>query len=200
LLPEPHNQQILDLLFEAAHWHSLAKLRMHNDLTLDIMDAVTVSLGEKLREFNDTTCSAFITRELEREFNARVRRQAKEAAKKNNTKSRRSGSDAVDAEANDPHRPRISIESQNAAADGPRTNARRLKHFNLNTYKAHALGDYTATIRRYGTTDSYSTEPVSIFKSTPKMIYSELLHRVNWSTARQKHGIPARAANDLFSK
>jgi hypothetical protein len=37
---------------------------------------------------------------------------------------------------------------------------RQLKTFNLNTYKFHALGDYTATIRRYGTTDSYSTEAV----------------------------------------
>jgi hypothetical protein len=39
---------------------------------------------------------------------------------------------------------------------------RRKKTFNINTYKAHALGDYVATIRRYGTTDSYSTEPVSL--------------------------------------
>lgn len=31
---------------------------------------------------------------------------------------------------------------------------------NLNTYKVHALGDYVETIRRYGTTDSYSTESV----------------------------------------
>jgi hypothetical protein len=38
---------------------------------------------------------------------------------------------------------------------------RRKKTFNLNTYKAHALRDYVETIRRYGTTDSYSTEPVS---------------------------------------
>jgi hypothetical protein len=38
---------------------------------------------------------------------------------------------------------------------------RRKKTFNLNTYKAHALGDYVETIRRCGTTDSYSTEPVS---------------------------------------
>jgi hypothetical protein len=34
------------------------------------------------------------------------------------------------------------------------------KTLNLNTYKFHALGDYTRMIRRYGTTDSYSTEVV----------------------------------------
>jgi hypothetical protein len=37
----------------------------------------------------------------------------------------------------------------------------RIKKFTLNTYKYHACGDYPNTIRRYGTTDSYSTEIVS---------------------------------------
>ena len=34
------------------------------------------------------------------------------------------------------------------------------KTLNLNTYKFHALGDYVATIRLFGTTDSYSTQLV----------------------------------------
>ena len=34
------------------------------------------------------------------------------------------------------------------------------KTLNLNTYKFHALGDYVATIRLFGTTDSYSTQVV----------------------------------------
>ena len=38
---------------------------------------------------------------------------------------------------------------------------RKPRSFNLNTYKIHALGDYVETIKMYGTTDSYSTEPVS---------------------------------------
>jgi hypothetical protein len=38
--------------------------------------------------------------------------------------------------------------------------ARRTKTFNLDTYKYHSLGDYVEHIRQYGTTDSYSTEPV----------------------------------------
>ena len=32
---------------------------------------------------------------------------------------------------------------------------------NLSTYKFHAMGDYEATIRAFGTTDSYSTQIVS---------------------------------------
>jgi hypothetical protein len=41
--------------------------------------------------------------------------------------------------------------------DGPRK-----KKFNLETYKYHALGDYVKTIRRLGTSDSYSTATVGI--------------------------------------
>lgn len=37
---------------------------------------------------------------------------------------------------------------------------RKKKTMNLNTYKVHALGDYVDTIRRLGTSDSYSTELV----------------------------------------
>ena len=39
--------------------------------------------------------------------------------------------------------------------------ARQPKQLNLKTYKFHALGDYVQTIRQFGTTDSYSTQPVS---------------------------------------
>ena len=35
------------------------------------------------------------------------------------------------------------------------------KKLNVNTYKVHSLGDYARTIRRVGTTDSYSTVIVS---------------------------------------
>lgn len=41
------------------------------------------------------------------------------------------------------------------------SSARKPKQLNLKTYKHHSLGDYVETIRRLGTTDSYSTQPVS---------------------------------------
>ena len=44
----------------------------------------------------------------------------------------------------------------------------KLIRFNFGTPKFHFLGDYTSTIRRYGTTDSYSTQSVS--KSGPYMV------------------------------
>ena len=37
------------------------------------------------------------------------------------------------------------------------------KLFNLILIKLHALGDYVKTIKRFGTTDSYSTQPVWMF-------------------------------------
>jgi hypothetical protein len=80
LLPEPHNTEVLRLLFISAHWHALAKLRLHNDFTLDILDSETRALGQQLRHFSNTTCSAFVTRELPREYNARIRRNTKNTA------------------------------------------------------------------------------------------------------------------------
>ena len=56
-----------------SHWHSLVKLRMHNDLTLDVMDAVAISLGNSLRHFSQVTSTAFETRELGREYSTRMR-------------------------------------------------------------------------------------------------------------------------------
>jgi hypothetical protein len=87
-------------------------------------------IGDEFRKFTDKTCPAFDTRELDREVDARDRRQQKKE-QSHLTKSTR-------------------------AADGPRR-----KKFNLQTFKYHSLGDYAKTIRRFGTTDSYSTEPVS---------------------------------------
>jgi hypothetical protein len=56
-----------------ALWHGLAKLRMHTDATLDILDEITTTLGNALRQFSKETCSTFATHELKRETAARTR-------------------------------------------------------------------------------------------------------------------------------
>jgi hypothetical protein len=66
------------LLFTCAHWHGLAKLRIHSDLTLDILDEVTTSLGEAFRQFQEKICPAYNSKELPREADARRRRRQKE--------------------------------------------------------------------------------------------------------------------------
>jgi hypothetical protein len=130
LLPAPHNELILTLLFELAYWHALAKLRLHTDTTLRFLDTSTTRLGRYMRHFKSFTCKAFRTTELPHEETARRRRTA----------------------AMNPTSDQAAVASLD-----PRT-----KKLNLNTYKWHALGDYTSTIRRYGTTDNYSTQTVSL--------------------------------------
>jgi hypothetical protein len=85
LLPEPHNGAILRLLFICAHWHGLAKLRMHTDDSLTIFEDLTVHIGAEFRKFNNRTCPAFDTRELPRETNARNRRELKRSGTQRET-------------------------------------------------------------------------------------------------------------------
>src|SRR5262245_23457758 len=110
---------------------------MHTDPTLEVFDGAMTTMGAKFREFDKKTCPAFATRELRREANARLRRQMKAQGGRKST-------------------------IQSAPVVSSVEHIGRLgKQFNLQTYKFHSLGDYAANIRRYGTTDSYSTERVS---------------------------------------
>lgn len=151
----------------------MAKLRMHTDVTLDLFDDLTRLLGEAFRNFSDHTCTEFHTVELRRETAARKRREAKRnaalastntgpipeatekstrpASKKTSSRSK-SGSKFNDSSSHADH-----AGQESSPADEPLP-----KQYNYRTPKHHFLGDYPNTIRRYGTTDSYSTESVSI--------------------------------------
>ncbi|KAL7281058.1 hypothetical protein ACG7TL_004360 [Trametes sanguinea] len=124
LLPEAHNNAVLTLLFVAAYWHALAKMRMHTETSLGHLDDATAVLGFELRHFAFNTCPAFNTRETQTEYDARKRAEA-----------------------------RRQTVPQTGTLSG-----RRPRTFNLNTVKLHFLGDYLFTIRRVGTTDSYTTQ------------------------------------------
>jgi flagellar hook-associated protein FlgK len=141
LLPEPHNEIVMTLLFRLAEWHALAKLRLHADSTLSHMDSVTTVLGQQLRRFMKDTCSQFKTKELPKEYAARGRRENRKEIKNTPTAS-------------------------NTASKAPAVaGERKSKILNLAVYKVHALGDYVNTIRLFGTTDSFSSQIVSL-KST----------------------------------
>jgi len=75
LFPAEHDSIIRNLLFRLAHWHALAKLRLHTDESLTFLDEATRSLGQQLRKFQDFTCRAFNTLELPSETAARWRRK-----------------------------------------------------------------------------------------------------------------------------
>jgi hypothetical protein len=121
LFPEPHNTAVLNLIFICAHWHGMAKLRMHTDDTLRIFDDLTVHIGAEFRSFNEKTCPAFKTHELRRETEARKRRRSK-----------KHGTTGVSTSS------RLEEQSE---ADGPLP-----KMLNIQTYKHHSLGDYPKAI------------------------------------------------------
>lgn len=61
------------LLFILATWHSLAKLRMHTDSTLLLLDDATTCLGSALRHFASSVSSNFPTKETPTEYAKRQR-------------------------------------------------------------------------------------------------------------------------------
>lgn len=62
-------------------WHAFAKLCLHMESTLQFLEDSMKALGQAMRHFSKTTCSAFCTQELPREGAARGRRQAAAVAK-----------------------------------------------------------------------------------------------------------------------
>jgi hypothetical protein len=142
---------------------------MHTEPTLGILTQVTTSLGNRICAFSEKTCAAFQTRELKRERDARQRRQEK--SKQKNTAGGTVSKPTV-----------------------PSNSARKLKHLNLKTYKLHALGDYASTIQHFGTTDSYSTQPVCSYLSPClaalmcSEYQSELEHRTSKTRSTRTSG------------
>lgn len=140
LLPAKHNNDIQSLLFTTAEWHTLAKMRLHTDSTLAWLDESTKAFGKEIRRFQSHTCSFFDTRELPQEEAARSRRQKKRKIPINPTNPST-----------------LAPASSTATSTGTKK-----KLFNLILIKLHALGDYVKTIKTFGTTDSYSTQPVCL--------------------------------------
>ena len=77
LLPLPDDRTCADMLFELANWHALAKLRLHTEVTLEILRESTIHMYEGIRRFAATTCTRYNTRELPNEVGARLRRGTK---------------------------------------------------------------------------------------------------------------------------
>ena len=157
---------------------------MHTDPTLDIFDNITVQIGARFRSFSNTTCSAFKTKELRREMEARKRGKSKGEKKAHDPivlglsadpvieldsqmENRDDGQEVIEVTESraekraDGKEVTEVTESREKQADGKEANGRRPKKFKLQSYKYHSLGDYPKMIRRYDTTDSYSTEAVS---------------------------------------
>lgn len=132
LLPPEHEGIVQTLIFRLAEWHALAKLRLHTDETLALLDQALRRLSAQVRRFQRVTCAAFETKELPQESAQRQRRELNEV--------------------------------QSGRRQRPARSSPLSKSFNINTYKFHALGDYSQMIKTFGTTDSYSTQVVSEYR------------------------------------
>ena len=146
MLPLPFDAIVLDLLFELTTWHSLAKLRLHTERTLDYLDTSTTHLGWFLRKFSCETKKVYLTKELPSEEAAHGHRHAAKVAKVA-TGSIPTGDQAATANPNPKGKEKV--------------DQMKLRYLNLSTYKLHALGDYVQSIRQFGTTDNYTTQVVS---------------------------------------
>ena len=177
LIPSSHNETILDLLYVIAYWHSLAKLRMHTDSSLQEFRQVTTLLGEGLRYFADETCQHFQTFETDKEYQARNWTTARRLAKLPPSLPV-AGNDIEDRLGSPPPRPMLasepmqgppSVTLSQTSSEANRNSApfeksgKRRKTFNISTPKAHFFPDYAEQIELYGTTDSLSTKLVELF-------------------------------------
>ncbi|KAG8945266.1 hypothetical protein FRC04_001106 [Tulasnella sp. 424] len=108
---------------------------------LQLLESTTERLGDELRAF-ETYTGTFETYETPKEAAARQRRAVGHAGRG----------------------------KQNNRTDGEGPSRRR-KRFSLRTIKIHLLGHYVPTIRRFGTTDSYSTQIGELEHHTVKAFY-----------------------------
>ena len=170
LLPKKeHNNNLMDVLFILAHWHALAKLRQHTDLSLEILQSVTVDLGKILRQFQEKTCSAYDTKELNREKKARINKVAKKSTSNNSSSKENTclpniqhpKNSTASSSLDNNSSTSINLSQAEAVSKTNKPAGRLRRKLNLNTYKDHSLGDYVESIRQNGTVDSYSTESVS---------------------------------------
>lgn len=77
LLPSPHNDRVMKLLYTFGRWHGFAKLQLHTDHTLEMLDNITVQLGKEMRAFVEKTCTKFDTTKLPHEYQAQQWRESR---------------------------------------------------------------------------------------------------------------------------
>ena len=87
LIPDNHDGRVQDLIFTFAHCHSLAKLKLHTDDTLAILDEWTVILGTQSCLFVTKTCDVYETCKLKWEYQARKRNEDRKKGKATNSKA-----------------------------------------------------------------------------------------------------------------
>ena len=57
----------MKLLYRTAEWHALAKLRMHTESSLALLESLMTEFGLLMQNFQELTCSRFANAEPSRE-------------------------------------------------------------------------------------------------------------------------------------
>ncbi|KAJ3510574.1 hypothetical protein NMY22_g15941 [Coprinellus aureogranulatus] len=81
-----HSVAVVSVITICAEWHALAKLRLHTDSTLQLLQDTTVKLGNELRRFAEGVCQEVKTRESKDEVQARERVAKSRAEAKSGSK------------------------------------------------------------------------------------------------------------------
>ncbi|KAI0684092.1 hypothetical protein BC835DRAFT_1250249, partial [Cytidiella melzeri] len=79
LLPEPDNEHVMSLLYVMAYWHGLAKMRMHIESSVKLLDDAYTAMGTHLRHFEQVVCARYTTKETEKEYAKRAHAQVRNA-------------------------------------------------------------------------------------------------------------------------
>ena len=138
----------MDLLFELATWHALAKLRLHTESTVVALEHSTQRLGKAICIFEEKLCVEYVAGELPGNDAPCAKGKAKAVKGKAQAVMTDQVKESVD-------------ESKQAGGTKAAAKSKKVYNLNLKTYKLHALGHYAQAIRRFGPTDSYSTQAVS---------------------------------------
>ena len=75
LFPPDHDDIVQTLVFRLVEWQALAKLRLHTEDSLALLDLALHQLGAQMRKFQRITCTAFQAKELPKETARRVRKE-----------------------------------------------------------------------------------------------------------------------------
>jgi hypothetical protein len=89
LFPVEDDRSIKELIFLLVTWHGYAKLHLHTDTMLEMMETVGTALCQAIRDFATITCPQYKTRELPQETHAHTSRQQEQAKCGKGTRQRK---------------------------------------------------------------------------------------------------------------
>ncbi|KAJ7191279.1 hypothetical protein GGX14DRAFT_579131 [Mycena pura] len=170
------NKLLLDVCFDLATFHGMAKLRLHTNKAVADFRVVTTDMCASIRKFaRDTQKIKTFETPRERDRRSKRAQAAKQRTPANAAANATSGSTAA------PQPPLTA-----PAATGS-ISARREKVFNVETPKFHSLAYYPDSVKEHGSLDSHTTQNSEGAHRKPKLMYGK--------TNKRNH-VPQIAAHD----